>query len=265
MTPMTTVPKIDGLKLFSKQIEGPKPQMMIRRQTKTENNPGSAPVWLTTFNDLMTLLMVFFVLLFSMGNLDVKRFKHFQNALQSAMGLLQAGQHAPVGILSPEENAAGQTHNDTQEDPVAHHQLEQLDETQGLEAEYTPRGIQLTLNDNLLFQSGSGTITPDGLALLLKISTIIKPFNRNMRVEGHTDNVPISTIHYPSNWELSTERAINVVKFFINEGGIAPRYLSAVGYADSKTKTDNDSALSRSKNRRVEIILGKVGDKLPVE
>jgi chemotaxis protein MotB len=193
-----------------------------------------------------------------MGSLDVKRFKHFQNSLQSAMGVLSEGRRAPVGVITKEESTSFQAPRDEQSSDKE--SFDALDATKGIEAEYTSKGIQLTLDDELLFESGSAKITAEGLDLLLKISSIIKKFNRRIRIEGHTDNVPISTARYPSNWELSTERAITVVKYFISKGDISPHYLSAVGYGDSKPKTNNDSAQSRKKNRRVEIILGQVID-----
>jgi chemotaxis protein MotB len=239
--------------------------MAKRQQIKADSHHAGGTVWLTTFNDMVTLLMVFFVLLFSMGSMDIKRFKHFQNALQSAMGVLNEGQRAPVGFLSDKDTTAYEPHKHIKTQSTDNEAIDRLDETQGIEAEYTPKGIQLTLDDDLLFASGSATLKDDGLALLLRISTIIKPLNRRIRIEGHTDNVPIATTRYPSNWELSTERAINVVKYFINQGGIDPSYLSAVGYGDVKPKTDNRSAFSRSKNRRVEIILGQVKNIKSVE
>ena len=93
---------------------------------------------------------------------------------------------------------------------------------------------------------------------MVKVSSIIRRFNRNIRVEGHTDNRPIATGRYPSNWELSTARATQVVKYLIDPGGIVPSRLSAAGYGDSKPRVDNDTVENRSKNRRVEIILGPV-------
>lgn len=229
--------------------------MVLRKRINREMNPVGGPVWLTTFNDLVTLLMVFFVLLFSMGTIDVKRYKHFQNALQSAMGTLYAGKHAPIGTpLNRHEDTTDSTETMVQKNNDGN-QLENLETTEGIEAVYTPKGIQLTLNDSLLFTSGSAEITGPGKALLLRISRVIKPLERHIRVEGHTDNIPIQTNRYPSNWELSTERAINVVQIFIQAGGILPQHLSAVGYGDVKPKASNDTAHSRSRNRRVEIIL----------
>jgi chemotaxis protein MotB len=207
--------------------------------------------WLTTFNDLITLLMVFFVMMFAMGNLDVHRFQRFQNALQSGVGILNAGKHAPVGILSEK---TGDAPSQFSEDPASD-QLGQLDNTQGLEAEYTKRGIQLILNDELLFTSGSARLTPQGVALLKRVAGIIGPLDRRIRVEGHTDNVPISTERYPSNWELSTARAVQVVKYLSGDGNISAANLSAAGYGASRPRAANDSQSGRAKNRRVEIIL----------
>lgn len=212
--------------------------------------------WLTTFNDMITLLMVFFVLLFTMGSLDAKRFKHFQNALQSALGVLYEGQHAPVGLISHERKSIADSSQEALTDGQKQAaELRPLKDTQGLEAEYTPKGIQLTLKDNLIFHSGSAQLEPSGLPVLNKICRILKMFNRPIRVEGHTDDVPIATEQYPSNWELSTARAITVVKYFIDHGGIAPQRLSAAGYGASKPRVANDTDRHRAENRRVEIIL----------
>lgn len=216
--------------------------------------------WLTTFNDMATLLMVFFVLLFAMGSLDVRRFKNFQNALQSAMGVLHEGRHTPVGLISETAKTEAPSTATSQAPADSNDPLEQIQQTQGLEAKYTPRGIQLTLNDSLLFRSGSATLTADGENLLQRVSRIIKPIGRRIRVEGHSDNIPIATERFPSNWELSTARAVNVVKYFVHRGRIDPRLLSAVGYADVKPRVSNDSRAQRAKNRRVEIILGQVNE-----
>lgn len=215
---------------------------------------------MTTFNDLTTLLMVFFVLLFSMGSLDVKRFKHFQNALQSAMGILDEGRHAPVGIISEQTVLPVQSENDPTAKRDGVSSGSDLDETYGIEAQYTAKGIHLTLDDQLLFDSGSDRLKPGGADLLSKVARIIKPLQRMVRVEGHTDNRPIATPQFPGNWELSTARAISVVKYLIDPGGIAPQYLSAAGYGDSRPRAANDTEINMAKNRRVEIILERKAD-----
>ncbi len=231
---------------------------MHRRSPRPTPEPG--PVcdsmrWLTTFNDMITLLMVFFVLLFSMGSMDTGRFRNFRNGLQSALGVLYEGRHAPVGIIAAPDAkdslVAAPAPEGADDDG-----LDALMNTPGLEAEYTPRGIQLILDDRLLFDSGSADLTPAGRSLLHKVAKVIRPLDRYIRVEGHTDNVPIATRRYPSNWDLSTARAVRVVKYMVLRGGIAPQHLAAAGYGASRPRAANDTAENRLKNRRVEIILG---------
>jgi chemotaxis protein MotB len=110
----------------------------------------------------------------------------------------------------------------------------------------------------LLFQSGSASLTEEGLRLLGQINAVIKPLQRQVRVEGHTDDRPIATTRYPSNWELSAARAIGVVNYFSNQGGMPASRLSAAGYGAFKPRGANDNEVQRAANRRVEIILGQV-------
>lgn len=214
--------------------------------------------WMTTFNDMVTLLMVFFVLLFSMGNIDVLRFKHFQNALQSAIGVLHEGQHAPVGIVSETSSPSESASDALSQNSVENNTVARFQDTIGLEAEYTPKGIHLTLDDRLLFSSGSARLTDRGKAMLDRVAQVIKPLQRRVRIEGHTDNRPISNNIYSNNWELSTARAVSVVKYMIHQQGMGPHLFSAAGYGDSRPRVVNDTEINMSKNRRVEIILGQI-------
>ena len=215
---------------------------------------------MTTFNDLMTLLMVFFVLLFAMGNLDPEKFKTFQNQLQSGLGVMQAGTNAGDGIPSDRQRVTTPDQSPPEALPQAagSENFQALSRTQGLEAEYTPKGIRITLSDALLFDSGSARLTESGLRLLDRIGTVIKPMQRQVRVEGHTDDRPIATTRYPSNWELSAARAIGVVNYFIDQTGIPASLLSAAGYGAFRPRAANDNETHRAANRRVEIILGPV-------
>ena len=115
----------------------------VQRSLFHEEETAGGQRWLMTFNDMITLLMVFFVLLFTMSSLDAKRFKTFQNGLQSAMGVLYEGRHAPIGTISNELSSTGQQSEDINDHADAHKgQLAALTETRGLEAEYTAKGIQ---------------------------------------------------------------------------------------------------------------------------
>ena len=119
--------------------------------------------------------------------------------------------------------------------------------------------LQLTVAERLFFDTGKAEIKPEGQAVLRRIGPILKKIpEKNIRVEGHTDNVPIGPslrAQYPTNWELGAARAVNVVRFFQKESGIDPLRLSAVSYGQYRPVASNKTEAGRSKNRRIEIIL----------
>jgi chemotaxis protein MotB len=256
--------------------------------------------WLVTFNDLTTLLMVFFVLLFSMSSLDVKKLKYFQVSLQSGLGILKKGENVQVGMtettpipetqdqgeVAPEEETAtdkevmldqemaadkemapeeeGNIENETWEvfplpEVAAEEEIEDsinaLDSELDIGVTHTKEGIVITLENTILFESAVAEINPGAFPVLDKIAAIIKKTSKPIRVEGHTDDDPISTEMFPSNWELSTARAVNVVKYFVESGKIPPERLSAVGYGEAKPLFPNDTSEHKAGNRRVEIVL----------
>ena len=136
--------------------------------------------------------------------------------------------------------------------------LERLSDRFGLEDEITvllsKEGLVMRLSEHALFESGVATISSQALPLLEKIGAIIAQTQYLIRIEGHTDNVPIHTFLFPSNWELSTSRAVNVLRYFIGHHQIDARRLSAEGFGEFQPLVPNDTAENRTKNRRVEVI-----------
>jgi chemotaxis protein MotB len=114
-------------------------------------------------------------------------------------------------------------------------------------------GAVITISDMVLFRSGEATMVPEGVEIMAKLAEVLKQFRYPIRVVGHTDNVPITTALFPSNWELSTARAAQVVRFLI-ERGLNPLMLTAQGFAEYRPVDTNDNAQGRAKNRRVEVI-----------
>jgi chemotaxis protein MotB len=234
--------------------------MILRKRPGKTEFPTATGVWLTTFNDMMTLLMVFFVLLFSMSTVDMKRFKHFQGELQSALGIMEAGQKTKIGVVDPEPpmTKRSEASGDTPMPPKVAAEvlaLKQLSDRLGLPGTWSPRRIQITLEDAMLFGSAQTRFSPKATQVLKEVAAALKKIDGDILVEGHTDNRPMVSDRYPSNWELSTARAAQVVKFFTSAGQIAPTRLAAVGYADSKPISSNDTPEGRAINRRVEIVL----------
>ncbi len=219
--------------------------------------------WLLTFNDLVTLLMVFFVLLFALSNINTQKSEKLVGSLQSALGVLLEGKKTAVQVVEPiqpaEPPATEISDADSQAGAGLSKQTKQaIDDLAGqpdITVIQTSQGVSLTLSDSILFQSGVSELRPEGYPVLNKIILVLQNNRFAVRVEGHTDNVSIRSVRFPSNWELSIARAVHVVKYFIDVGQIAPHRLSAVGYGDAKPIRPNDSPVNREKNRRVEIIL----------
>ncbi len=240
-------------------------------QHSPEGGPNTAG-WLTTFNDLVTLLMVFFVLLFTMGSTDNNMMGEFKYALQSGLGVLGAGSKATIAIQPSrtpilQQGQLSQINNETApENEVVETKSigEVLDEFAahpGINVRYSKEGVHISFEDALFFDFGKADINTGGLAFLEKMAVSIYKFPYTVRVEGHTDNVPIHTNRFPTNWELSIARAVSVVKYFVDVGNINPQRLSAVGYGESRPLVSNSSPANHAKNRRVEIVLATEDEK----
>ena len=250
--------------------------MSKMRLVRPEETSGSRTGWLTTFNDLVTLLMVFFVLLFTMGSMDNNLMKEFQNALQSGLGVLGAGSKVSIavnespqpvsqsGALPSGQAETAPADGKSMEDPVED-ALSEIAGEPGINVRHTSQGACISFEDELLFDFGKASINSNGFLLLDKMAALLQKLPGTVRVEGHTDNVPIHTQRYPSNWDLSTARAVSVLKYLIDVGGINPHRLSAVGYGESRPMAPNDSPADRAKNRRVEIVLVMEGKKQNVK
>ncbi len=246
---------------------------MIKRLVQhPDENDGGKIGWLTTFNDLITLLMVFFVLLFAIGSTDKQLMDEFQSALQSGLGVMGAGSRVsiavrqpPKSIIRPGQMLRGKNEEEPEDDNVVNNpiktQLGDFAAQPGINVRYSKQGIHISFEEGLVFNFGQANINLNGLALLEKMAAYIQQKSYAVRVEGHTDNVPIHTRQFPSNWELSIARAVGVVKYFIDTYKIDPQRLSAVGYGDSRPLLANSSPANRAKNRRVEIVLATEDEK----
>lgn len=228
---------------------------MIRRiKIFNVNDLADNPTgWLCTFNDLITLLMVFFVLIFSLSTMNVQDIQSARLSLQSGLGIFEAGDKTSVGIVAPLTTYDIGTATFTKE---LEESIETLDSETGIEITHSDVGIVIALDDSVLFSSGSADINSDGLLVLDKIaSSILNRVSNDIRIEGHTDSDPIQTDKYPSNWELSTARSVNVLKYLIEPGKVLSKRLSAIGYGEAKPLFPNDTPDHKRRNRRVEIII----------
>ncbi len=209
---------------------------------------------MVTYGDMMTLLLTFFVLIVSFSSTEVVKFRAAMDSVREGMGIWPENNSAIPNVYL--RNLQDQA---TESEEV----VEEIEEMQKdnsalefIEVYNTPQGVRLILSDSLLFNSGSAELTEVFQNLLERIGAVVARRSFNLvRVEGHTDNVPINTPRFPSNWELSASRAVQVVKFLADNSDIPPQDLSGVGYGQYRPRSDNDTATGRARNRRVEIFL----------
>lgn len=222
----------------------------MKKKADTAKNESN---WLSTFNDMVTLLLTFFVLILSVSTLDVAKTKEASYSFSSASGFMGSGRIVDGKVFTPfVEPLRGMALTDYR----AKRKLsDRINEIETINAVVVEEGVSATLSATLLFETGLAEIKEKNRLVMKALCSILKLTDCRIRIEGHTDDVPISSKLFSSNWELSTARAVNVVKYFISEGGILPERLSAGGYADSKPLFPNVSDRNRDINRRVEVIL----------
>ena len=230
------------------------------------------PEYMATYGDLVTLLMCFFVLLFAFSSIDAQKFEAVMESFQGSAGVLEGGKslsEAPfVFDAMPESKQESQdTIIDQNKLSELKEQVEQYISDNQMQAEVDvqleARGLVIRFKDNVLYDSGSAEIKLASYDILDFLSSLLNTdefVNEQIRVEGHTDNVPIKTVLYPTNWELSTHRASNVVKFFIERAQMSPERLSASGYSEYHPIATNETAEGRASNRRVDIVVIKAID-----
>ncbi len=228
---------------------------------KQEEAKKGAPEWLATYGDMMTLCLCFFVLLFSFSTIDAQKFKAVAESLQGSLGVFESGPTLSV-IPNVNEYPSDIPVDEEIDYNELYQEIKKILDEKGLQNSVTlvlnERGLLIRFLDNVLFPSGSAELKAESKEIIDMLSDVVKKNNNSVRVEGHTDNIPIRTGKFPSNWELSTTRAVNVVKYFIEIKGIAPDKLSAAGYGEYHPIEKNDNAGGREKNRRVDIVILKV-------
>jgi chemotaxis protein MotB len=218
-----------------------------------ESPPLGAPIWMVTYGDMMSLLLTFFVLIVSFSSTEEVKFKTAISSIQRGLGIWPSNAGIlPTIVLYQNQTERAQEAAEIVEEVAQY--LQEMKIVDQVEIYNTPAGIRLIISDPLMFQTGKADIRPQFRSLLVKIADIIKKKQfTEIRVEGHTDNVPIRTDQFPSNWELSAARALNVVKVLAFDGGLDPGKMSGVGYGQYRPRATNSTPEGRAMNRRVEI------------
>lgn len=222
-------------------------------QVEEENH---APGWMITFGDMMALLLTFFVLIVSFSSIQLVEFQKAMGSLKGALGVLPHHQ-SPIkasAMKIPAFSGFNQRKlNMDFKDMIKFIESEGLEDY--VKVEILEDAVSIRMSEPVLFALGRAELKSTISPLLSKIGNLAREWPNKIRVEGHTDNLPISNDEFPSNWELSAIRAINVLHFFEQNCQVSPKKLYSIGHGENRPLVENDSNNNRAKNRRVEIFL----------
>jgi len=234
----------------------------MRRRGITNIEPEeSTDRWLVSYADFITLLFAFFVVMYSISNINVGKYRVLSDSVSTAFSHQSSSpfpvgaelgisvQRAPialglkgqVGLVSMKETAA-----------ELDKRLKRWVKKGMIAVKGNEKWLEIEIKSNLLFNSGDATLSTEAADILAELTSVIKSTSNPLYVSGYTDNVPISNNRFPTNWELSTARAASVVRLFA-QNGINPARMGAIGYAEFRPTVANDSIVNRQKNRRVVI------------
>lgn len=223
--------------------------------------------WIVTYSDLMTLLLVFFILLFSISSLNKKKFELVLESIKislqqdaspiSMMEVLEVPDNFNKKIKIDELTGIKSKKDQIEKDLKAYVSKHQI--SRKVSISVLDDKIIIDIRGTALFDSGKARLKKSARPILNELISIFRAYDDyNINIKGHTDNMPISTIRFPSNWELSAIRATNVLRYIIKEG-VNPTRLTATGYGSLMPLVPNTSQKNRSTNRRVEFVLEKKG------
>ena len=257
----------------------------MSRRKRGEEEHENHERWLVSYADFITLLFAFFVVMYSISQVNEGKYRVLAETLDTAFNVdpltqskkpalsldpIQIGDPvlrpkiAPLGIQLPD---TGQNPNNNPEDGEL---TQELDDMKGLiESGFSElinhdiltingnnNRLEIELKSNVLFEPAGAIIQYEAEHVLARLALVLDGYNNEILVEGHTDNIPIKTYHFPSNWELSSARAAAVVSLFIREG-VDPERMSVIGYGEFRPIADNNTESGRTKNRRVVVVVMK--------
>lgn len=234
---------------------------MAKRPKKEIKTDG----WLATYSDTVTLLLTFFVLLYSMSTIDAQKFNQIAVAMQSIFtgkaekSILEfniASGEVPI-VGNPQitlDNVEGDENLDILEDIVTY--IEENNLQEDVQIYLDKRGLNIELKDRVLFDTGKAELKENSKAVLDKVTAVLTKVNNEIIIEGHTDNIPINTSEMPNNFHLSTARALSVLDYFLaTNKELNPAKISAQGYGEYRPIATNNTVEGRAQNRRVNIIV----------
>ncbi|MBI5587511.1 MAG: OmpA family protein [Deltaproteobacteria bacterium] len=216
--------------------------------------------WLVSYADFITLLFAFFVSMYAISSVNEGKFRIMSDALAVAFNpTLYTSTKMQEGprFVKEQKSHMAQEFKDmfTSNYQKLQTALKELEKEKKLTLLMDDQKITIRISESTLFASGTDELLPEAVPVLDEVAKVLKEMPNNVRIEGHTDNIPINTPRFPSNWDLSSLRSIRILKFFIDSHKYEPRKMSALGYGEYRPISSNDTPEGRGKNRRVDIML----------
>jgi chemotaxis protein MotB len=230
---------------------------MSKKKVHHEEHPDET--WLVPYSDMLTLLLALFIVMFAMSETDKTKFQKMSeqfSVIFSGGGSSQTFDK-PGDTFVPPQSSKMSSEEDTMKEikKFLDEEIEKAGHSDKVKVVVNKEGLEISMQDLVLFNSGDDKILNQSSPLLLQISKGLRSLDNDIKIVGHTDNIPIKTQKFQSNWDLSAMRAINVMHFLVNAGGLKPERFSIQGYGEYMPKFDNSTAEGRAKNRRVEILV----------
>lgn len=251
--------------------------MSKKKQTAQHHEEHIDETWLIPYADLLTLLLALFIVLFASAQVDQKKFEEiaqsFTNAFKGNTSVFESTSAPPqVSPTKPSSQSSPSVISNAPTDKTNLSQQEKLqlaaiksaldqyikDRALGgnLETALVDEGLMIRIKDSALFTSGSAEILPEARAMSAEIAKILGAIQQNVIISGHTDNVPINTYEFPTNWDLSSKRALNFMKLILAQNSqLQPERFSAIGYGEYRPIASNQTSEGRSSNRRVDVMI----------
>jgi chemotaxis protein MotB len=232
---------------------------MARRKRAHAGGHSNNERWLLTYADMITLLLALFIILFSISTISKVKFKALAHEMAGGFSASDIDNRPP-----PEKSSAADTQSLNALAAALRRYVQKRDLTRNVDVHIEKRGVVVSLRtDQAMFESGSAVLEPQAGELIHSIAGFLSTKTQRLRIlkiEGNTDDVPISTPLYPTNWELSTSRAVSVTRHLSEHDGISPDRLAAIGFGEWHPSVPNDSDANRLLNRRVDIVVLRFKD-----
>ncbi len=229
----------------------------MARKKKAEDHVNHER-WLVSYADFITLLFAFFTTMYALSSVNEGKYRVLSESLSTAFNPSQySSDKIDIGLTLPDELKGDSTftakNSGTYKNII--YLLGDLENDGSARIVPERRGVVVRLSDSAIFDQGKDQLLPEAEGILGQVAETLKNEESLIRIEGHTDNVSIKTAQFPSNWELSSSRAVNVLRNLVDKHGVKPSRLSALGFGGYRPIADNGTSEGRTKNRRIDIVI----------